>query len=141
MKKEIQMTMLVNCDGVTIEFDDPDAVIQFMSIELTAEQYMAMMGRRSHVWIEAEFRGLDKIGKVRESEPLSFQVPDDAGYHERKEIARDLAVKLCEGTEWVPSLHFGSQSSFTRKDGVTTARTTKHRWVDPAESTDKEKEA
>ena len=81
----------------------------------------------SRMECEMEFRGLDKVGKVCETEPLEFELPEH-NYSNRKEIACAEAIKLIpEG--WVASEYYGGQTSFFEVDGKTWARTTMDRWV------------
>ena len=112
MEINCKITILINSDGMTIELYDDDANIRFVELNLTNNQSMQALSRLSHTEVNyCTVRGLDKLGKNRESKELIFKMPDDKWSKERKDIARKLALEQSpEG--WKPSMHFGSQNSF-----------------------------
>ena len=125
MKIEGQISILISRDNrTTIEVRDKNSTITFVEITLTNDQLASALSRLAHTPCEIEVRGLDKVGKKMEMDTLTFEV--DAA---DKETAAKLAIESCKDSEWVPDTYFGSQNSFTYKEGKITARTTIRRWV------------
>lgn len=132
------ITILCDGDGATIAINDRDAIIQFIEIELTAKQFMSLIGRLSNVPCKAKIRGLDKVGMVREHKDLVFPMSENATFREERKLACKLADQHVE-PGWTPSHYFGSHGSFFCKDGVRHARTTQYRWVPKTESDEPQK--
>jgi len=128
------ITILVDGNGARIEVEDESSGIRFLKINLSAEQFMACLGRLYMVKCDLELRGLDQIGKTLEVGNHEFKVPaeiyelkwDDRQRfnQEMEELAQD---GLMDG--WIPDNYFESQGSFFKKDGEQWARVTIRRWV------------
>lgn len=128
------ITILVGSEGARIEIEDESSGIRFLKINLSAEKFMACLGRLSNVKCDLDVRNLDLIGKKLEVDKHEFKIPDELynrRYSERDyfdNAARELAQsQLSDG--WIADSYFGSQSSFFQKDGEQWARVTIRRWV------------
>lgn len=113
---------------IVIEVEDQNAVVSFLNILIDYDKFtMALTG--CDVDCEFEVRGLDKVGKVRESMKIEAELPKDISYHDKKKEAAKACRKVCpEG--WEVREYFNAQSSFIPKDGVEFARTAAYRWVE-----------
>ncbi len=128
------ITILVDGKGARIEVEDESSGIRFLKINLSAEQFMACLGRLANVECDMDVRGLDLIGKMRETGKFEFKIPAELynlRYEERDyfdKTAQELAQsQLADG--WIADSYFGSQGSFFKKDGEQWARVTIRRWV------------
>jgi len=128
------ITILVDGAGAKIEVEDDSSGIRFLKIDLSAEQFMACLGRLSMVECDINVYGLDRVGKTLEISKHEFKVPDelyelrvdspDEFTQEIQELAQD---GLMDG--WIADSYFGSKGSFFQKDGEQWARVTIRRWV------------
>jgi hypothetical protein len=128
------ITILVDGNGARIEVEDESSGIQFLKINLSAEQFTACLGQLANVECDMNIRGLDLIGKMRETGKHEFKIPAELynrRYKEREyfyKTAQELAQsQLADG--WIADSYFGSQGSFFQKDGEQWARVTIRRWV------------
>ena len=128
------ITILVDGEGVRIEVEDEASGIRFLKINLSAEQFMACLGRLANVECEINTYGFDLVGKTRETSKHEFKIPDELynlRYKDRNyfdKTAQELAQsQLTDG--WIADSYFGSQDSFFQKDGERWARVTIRRWV------------
>lgn len=128
------ITILVDGNGARIEVEDDSSGIRFLKINLSAEQFMACLGRLVNVECDIDVRGLDLIGKTRETAKHEFKIPAELCNLRHKErdyfnkTAQELAQsQLTDG--WIADSYFGSQGSFFQKDGEQWARVTIARWV------------
>ncbi len=132
------ITILVDGNGARIEVEDESSGIRFLKINLSAEQFMACLGRLANVECEFDVFGLDLMGKMRETSKHEFKIPAELYNRRYKErdyfdktfdkTAQELAQsQLSDG--WVADSYFGSQGSFFQKDGEQWARVTIRRWV------------
>ena len=127
------ITILVDGNGARIEVEDESSGIRFLKINLSAEQFMACLGRLVNVECDINVRGLDLIGKTLEVGKHEFKIPDELHDHRHNpdyfdKAAQGLAqIQLTDG--WIADSYFGSQGSFFKKDGEQWARVTIRRWV------------
>lgn len=128
------ITILVGGNGARIKVEDESSGIRFLKINLSAEQFMACLGRLSNVKCDLDVRNLDKIGKTLEVGKHEFKVPVELynrRYKERDHFDRatqELAQNQLTD-DWIADSHFGSKDSFFSKDGEQWARVTIRRWV------------
>lgn len=129
MVKKIKgsLTLLAGED-TRFEIRDEDAVIQFVRFEMSGADFAKALGRRANVPVEIEVRGLERIGKVREQQVISFEVPEHS-YKDRHVVASKAAAEACPDG-WEPPTYFGSQNSFFRLPGKEMARGMFLRWVE-----------
>jgi len=130
MKIDSRVTILGDCDGVTITIKDRTSNTDFVEVKLTPEQFcQAALGRLMITECEGRVRNLDHVGLKHENKSHEFEIPENLSYgEERKEIVRKLSIETCpEG--WQPDNYFESQNSFFKKDGKEYARCTIRRWV------------
>jgi len=128
------ITILVDGKGARIEVEDESSGIRFLKINLSAEQFMTCFGRLANVECDIDVRGLDLIGKTRETGKHEFKIPAELYNRRYKErdyfdkTAQELAQsQLTDG--WIADSYFGSHGSFFQKDGEQWARVTIRRWV------------
>jgi hypothetical protein len=128
------ITILVDGKGARIEVEDESSGIQFLKINLSAEQFMACLGRLANVECEINTYGFDLVGKNQETANHEFKIPAELYDRRYKEpdyfskAAQELAQsQLTDG--WIADSYFGSQGSFFKKDGEQWARVTIRRWV------------
>ena len=116
--------------GMKIDIIDDKAGVQFLEIELKADDFVAAIGGRGFCPCTLTIRGLDKVGKVHENTNFEFEIPQAYGWNRNKEELVKLARAMCpEG--WQPDTNFNSQGSFFNKGGKSFARTIIRRYVDP----------
>lgn len=120
-------------DYISITIRDENAVQEFIEVRIKYEDFTkAIMNRPSP--IEFKVRGLDKVGKVRISERLDFEIPKDLDkWRDEGMIELHSLAKEAAGEGWEPSLYFGSKESFFTKDGSEYARTQKYMYLTPKE--------
>lgn len=117
-------------DGIRIELIDENSHIHFLELKMTLADFTKAVTGQGYIPMEFTVRGLENVGLVKEQLPLTFPLPPDTNFSSEKEVAKELAHKHCyEGYQ--PSLYFGSQTSFSTKNGVRVARTTQFRYVEP----------
>ncbi len=128
------ITILVDGKGARIEVEDESSGIRFLKINLSAEQFMACLGRLANVECDINLKGIELIGKNRETSKHEFKIPAELYNRRYKErdyfdkAAQELAQsQLTDG--WIADSYFGSQGSFFQKDGERWARVTIRRWV------------
>ena len=135
MKINAKLTLLVGAHGARIEIHDDDANITLFSGEMSADSFLAALGRMSHVSFDsAELRGLDRVGKRHENKKHEFALGLNSGEWRKDERLAALRL-LDDGTAgvpdgWVADRYFGSQGSFFEKDDIRWARCTIRRWID-----------
>jgi hypothetical protein len=121
MKLDGNITILIGRDETKIEIRDDKSSIVFACITLSPEQLSMCLSRQGEVECKLEVQGLDKVGKQIHRQDFTFELPPEADWRNRKELAEKLAVELCpEG--WQPRLYFGSKDSFCQKDDRIWAR-------------------
>lgn len=130
MKIKGSISILVNKETTTIQVHDEQAVIQFLEIELTAEQFCAALGRFSRVKCELDLRSVDNIGKQHENKYFEFEIPNNLKSSKHTDALHEIAQTLLDeqGEGWVADNHFASQNTFFTKDGKDHARCTVRRW-------------
>jgi len=133
MKLEGRLTILGNDKGITIEVEDYDSNITFLTIELTTEEFcQAALGRLASMRCELNVNGLEHVGKHMELDTLEFEMPSNMLNVYEPKVLRATAIEraneICPAG-WVPDTYFGSQGSFSRKGGKLFAKTTIRRWV------------
>ena len=113
---------------IKISIEDSDAIITFLDIEIDLADFAKCITGLGMVDCDMEVRGLENVGKKRESMPIVFEMPS-VGWGMKRGTAVELSQKAApEG--WTCSTYFGSQDSFFTKDGRDYARTTAYRWVE-----------
>jgi len=115
---------------IKITIDDVDAVTQFLEIEMSLEEFAECLTGLTDRPCVFEARGLDRIGKKREMQKFTFELPDGTMFGSKtKEIAAELAIKQSP-IGWEVSTYFNSQNSFFKENGKEWAQTNIMRWVD-----------
>lgn len=132
MKINAKITLLASLDGVTIEIHDADARVEFLTLELTTDQFCAALGRMAMTSCQsAEVQHLERLGRKHECKLFEFALPENHDYKDRKQAAEKAMKAACpEG--WVPEFYFGSHDSFFIRSGKPWARAIIRRWVDIA---------
>ena len=115
-------------DYVEITLRDCDAVIDFAKVRISVENFGEAVLGLSCMECEIITRGLQNVGKVRESKHIEFPIGKD-NYMDRKKVASEI-VKDYTPEGWTASTYFGSQNSFFTRGDVCWARTSITRWVD-----------
>ena len=129
MKLNGKISILVNSNGATIEVKDSLSGIQFLGIQLSAEQFMSCLGRLAMVECEFDLVGVEKVGKKLENKKFEFCINGIKYEKQDKESAlwQIAQEQLTDG--WIADRYFGSQDSFFQKNGEQWARVTISRWV------------
>jgi len=126
---QAKLTLLVSGDHVTIEVHDETAAVKFLTLELTAEQFCAALGRLARVPCQsAKVTELDLVGKRHECKTFEFPLPDGAGWRDKEAATAEVRRVCPEG--WGPDIYFNSQNSFFDRDGKRWAQTIIRRWVE-----------
>ncbi len=117
-----------NIKVITIEVEDTLSSKKFMSLTVTPENFCAALGGLSSVSCKGSVKDLERIGLKMEHKEFKFPLANVTYNFSRKDVAKKLVVQCCP-VGWVPDTHFGSQSSFFKKDDKWWARTIIRRWV------------
>ncbi len=133
MKHKAQLTISRPSYGddrkkIIIAVRDTDAAVRFLKLEINYDDFTKCLTGLSEVPCDVEYGDLDKVGKKREMKSLEFMLPAPK-YKMKKDVVEELA-KAAAPEGWTPSLYFGSQDSFFKRDGEDYATTTISRWVD-----------
>lgn len=129
---EGRITLLVDKDGASLEIECHTSGIKIANIKISPDDFCALLAR--HAYKSCSIEIPDKhywqnVGKKQVMDNISFPMPDGVPYQERKQIACDLLPAYTpEG--WIADTYFGSQGSFSRKDGKDYANTIIRSWVD-----------
>ena len=115
-------------EKIEITIEDRNAVISFLEIHMNLDDFAKCI-TGEYVDCEFEARGLDNVGKVRETKTIKFKIADDYIYSGRKPLAIEKAKKHTPDG-WVASEYYGSQNSFFIKLNEQWATTSITRWVD-----------
>ena len=113
---------------ISIQVRDINARIQFLELEIDLDKFTECLTGLSEVESDMEFRGLENVGKSKETMKIEFEIPD-ASYITGKDKVKEIAV-LNTPEGWTCSSYFSSQNSFFQKDDKYFARTTASRWVE-----------
>lgn len=130
MKVEGDLTVFANEGYITFLIRDRNASTRFLEMRMTAEGFVAALGRLGHVPCDLDFHDLDHVGKTMENKHFDFPLPPEGkqGRYAEKETAVEVIKTACpEG--WTPDLSFNSQNSFYSKNGHRFARTVIRRWI------------
>jgi hypothetical protein len=115
-------------DYMAIELRDYNAVITPVEIKISLHEFMMAISGMGYVPCTFEVSDLDKIGKVREQNRISFEIEKND-----KKLAIQEAKKYTPAG-WTAVEHYSSQDSINfMGNGKYVARTQILRWVDPAE--------
>jgi hypothetical protein len=126
--KDGRITFLINREETTIEIRDNIAGITFVRVKLTPKQLSSALSRIMYTECESvEVENLEKVGKVRESKKIEFEIPKNT-YSSDKELLKKLTDEACPDG-WIPDYYFNSQDSFYMKKGKRYARVIIRRWV------------
>jgi hypothetical protein len=128
MKIKGRITILVDAKGARIEIEDEKASVQFLRINLTAEQFTACLGRLAMVPCEMHINGIEKVGKQHENTSFEFAI-SEAEYKNRNEVVLQAAAQSQLKDGWIADSYFGSQGSFFKKGDQWFARVTIRRWL------------
>lgn len=125
---------------MVIQFRDELSRVRFLDIEMSLPDLMKALTGQAEMPIEMQVRGLENVGKVKETKRLDFEVTDT-----NREAAADLAPAYAD-EGWQADLYFNSQDSFSqvefsckhplggkesnRRRTVTQAHTTQYRYVE-----------
>jgi len=120
---------------VHIELRDPNAIVRFLALSMDMANFTRALGGLSCCDCEIEVHDLEKVGKIRESKPLEFELATHDFGDKRMAMASAAAADRCPDG-WTPNVSFNSQDSFYTRDGKSWARTTMHRWVERTEEED-----
>lgn len=131
MKGKITITRQSSNKGdgvISISIRDELSHIEFVEAKISFNDFAEAITGLSFVDCDIMVNGLEKVGMQIERKTLEFEMPESS-YNDRKDIAYQEALKLCDDG-WIPSSYFSSQGSFFKKDGKDFARTSASRWVE-----------
>lgn len=115
---------------INIKVMDECSRERFLDIEIGYSEFAQVITGMSEVDCSFITRGLDRIGKVKETRNLTFVMPEALNYSNRKDTASKLAIENTPAG-WEPSLYFESKGSFVSGEGgVEWANTSMSRWVE-----------
>ena len=122
-----------NEEWIEIRIQDSLSSLEFVTVKMSCEDFAkALTGMGSCPGIGV-VSGLDRVGKVHENDTITFILPQNTDFKNKKEIASQMALEACP-KGWEPDLYFASQNSFFMKDGREWARCTIRRWRTPDDS-------
>ncbi len=130
MKLNCKITLLVDKQGARIELHDVPSGLTFFRAEMTAEDFMAALGRLGYAGMEkAEIFNLEKIGKTLLIDKIEFEMPEGVPHKELSKVAYQLALEQCPAG-WEPDSYFNSRDSFFYKNEKQWARATIRKYVE-----------
>jgi hypothetical protein len=135
MKLKGNISILINKEHTTIEVEDKNAAIQFLSITLTPAQLNACLSRQGLVDCELEVKGLEKVGMTHQNRTFEFMIDEKLSSYEVRthnvELLRQAGQREIDklGEGWIVSDLFSSQGSFFEKGTQKYARCTIRRWI------------
>lgn len=103
-----------DAEPIHISIQENDSLVEFVNISMTLEDFAMALTGLGHTDCGLEFRGLDKIGKVREHKIERVYVGDE--YQFTNERAKEL-MKAFEVDEWEGSAYDLRNSHNQTKDG------------------------
>ncbi|MHA1739245.1 MAG: hypothetical protein ACTSWD_11715 [Candidatus Heimdallarchaeota archaeon] len=112
---------------IKITVRDPHARIRFLDLEIGLSEFAECITGLSERDCDISTRGLDKIGKIRETKDLIFEIPR-ASYHMTNTELESIA-KSNTPDGWECSNYFGSKDSFFQKGDQHFAKTTINKWT------------
>ena len=114
---------------INISLKDIDAGIDFVEVKISLEDFMQAITGLAMVPCEFDVHGIENVGKKIERDVISFEIETNDKELAQKEVDNHTP----EG--WTASRYFGSQNSFTFKDGKIFANAKIYPWVDKEEAT------
>jgi hypothetical protein len=124
---------------IRISIKDEKSGSQVVEVNVSLENFAECLTGLAFVECEGEIgNNLDRIGKTKEIDYITFPMPKDSTYScDEKKLAASIAKReIAENCEdgWELWDSFSSQNSFSYDGkGVTTARATIVRWVEKKE--------
>ena len=85
-------------DSITIEIEDTLSCVPFLSVQVGYANFTKALTGQGYIPCEFETRGLELIGKRRETKTVCIRVPD--GPYETRDKRAHNAVKQCEKDGW-----------------------------------------
>ena len=115
---KVQISVSRNSSGmVGLRVVDSASHIAFLDVSMTLEAFAEIITGLSYVEAEAEFRGLDNVGKIKIVEKRRVTCPLDT--YDKIELS-DWLDKNCQEEGWKLDTYLGSQGSVVRtQDGET----------------------
>lgn len=98
-------------DYVEIRIEDEVSGVEFVSINLSMEQYGHAVAGTSYQSIEYTARDMDCIGKVKEREAARVPIPSPLAYN--RQGAEEYVKANFQREGWILDSYLGSQNSIT----------------------------
>ena len=115
-------------DYVEIRIEDEVSGVEFVSINLSMEQYGHAVAGTSYQDIEYTARDMDCIGKVKEHEVAKVSIPKELGYNRKG--AEDYVKANYQRDGWYLDSYLGSQNSIVGNGNVYYANISYYRYVE-----------
>jgi hypothetical protein len=126
-----RVTSNMGDDYIEIEIRDKPSRQTAFRGRMSLQDFAMLVTGRGDVPIEAEWSGLDRVGKIMEMREIEFPIPANAGHGERRKRIAIAEAARHTPDGWFADTYFASLSSFFCKNGEDWARTTIRRWVEP----------
>lgn len=123
-------------DHISIRIDDRASGITFFEGTIAPADFARALTGLAHMdFTEAEVRGLQNVGKHRESKDVSIEyVPqDEDGQYPKREVLEQFVREHGKVDGWHVDPYLGSQRSVVRHDGKTTLNYRIVRWVETSD--------
>ena len=130
MKLKGKISILINREYTSIEIEDENANVRFLTVRLNPEQLSAALSRTMCIDCEIEVKGLEKIGKIHENKRFDFEIPKELASSKNGKKLSEIAQSLL-ANGWVADEYFSSQNSFFKKGDIQYASCTVRRWTNP----------
>ena len=131
MKGELTISRPSFGDGrkkITISIKDSDSRNTFVELEIDYDKFAACLTGLSYQEVDFDVRGLDLIGKTKETKTFIFKIPRANYMMDKQEVIDIGEGEIPEG--WRMSKYFNSQNSFFVEDDIYYARTSIYRYVE-----------
>ncbi len=128
LKGRISITRVTGGDSdgyVSLVITDDNSRVQFVSLQMNFEDFGKLLLGQGHMPTEFEVRGLNRVGMIRETKDLVFQLK---GKNNSKAEAEATCHKYADAG-WIASEHFSSQGSIRYEGNKTFAHGSQYRFV------------
>lgn len=125
---EGNITVRFDPNGVKIELEDVVANSKIASIDIDVPAFMRILSGLSYIPCKIDILNIDKIGKKHENKEFRFPIPKELASSSHKEKLTRMAQSLLLD-EWIADDYFGSQDSFSFKDGQWFAKCIIRRYI------------
>lgn len=114
---------------IEVRMQDPLSVTEFVTAELSLEDFAKAVTGQGFVDCTLELHGLDRVGKKRETKPLEFTFVSNRNYKGVREEAKELCQSFADDG-WIADGYFGTRGAIEHSGNTVKARCQQSRYVE-----------